>query len=167
MWRQPNNASSMCLFLDVGSGLKINNWYTTYRSIKHKKSNHIIYFHEIHASQSNYNMPKRKRNNNNNNNNNTRSQKPANKVKVRHILCEKQSRILQAQERINNGEAFADVAREMSEDKARRGGDLGWMQRGSMVGPFQDAAFEAEIGVMTAPVRTKFGYHLILVEARD
>ncbi len=51
-------------------------------------------------------------------------------------------------------------------------GDLGWMTRGSMVGPFQDAAFALPISTMDkpvytdSPVKTKFGYHIIMVEGK-
>ena len=87
------------------------------------------------------------------------------KVKVRHILCEKQSKALEALKAIQDGASFADAARQFSEDKARNGGDLGWKNRGEMVGPFQDAAFALPKGGMTPqPIRTQFGYHLILVE---
>ena len=109
--------------------------------------------------------------------------KPANFVKVRHILCEKQSKvgrcrwsadlcaqlppafcsvgplpglaregwtpllqILEAQERIRNGEQFATVASDMSEDKARQGGDLGWKGRQDVVGAFAEAAFKLDVG---------------------
>lgn len=93
--------------------------------------------------------------------------KPANSVKVRHILCEKQSKILEAQQRIAAGQQFATVAGEMSEDKARQGGDLGWQRRQEVVGAFADAAFKLEVGQMTAqPIKTQFGYHLILCEGR-
>eukprot|EP00891_Asterochloris_glomerata_P009381 jgi/Astpho2/9381/Aster-01650 len=133
--------------------------------------------------------------------------KPANFVKVRHILCEKQSKvrrrrwsvrlyaqlplasgmcsgalfpspavskvldiplqILEAQERIRNGEQFATVASGMSEDKARQGGDLGWKGRQDVVGAFAEAAFKLDVGEMTAaPVKTHFGHHLILCEGR-
>jgi NIMA-interacting peptidyl-prolyl cis-trans isomerase 4 len=87
------------------------------------------------------------------------------KVKVRHILCEKHGRCMEALKKIAEGANFADVAREYSEDKARNGGDLGWKNRGEMVGPFQEAAFALPKGGMTMePVRTSFGYHIILVE---
>lgn len=49
-------------------------------------------------------------------------------------------------------------------------GDLGWMIRGSMVGPFQDAAFALPVSNLgnpvytDPPVKTKFGYHIIMVE---
>lgn len=69
--------------------------------------------------------------------------------------------------KLEEGVAFAEVARTFSEDKARSGGDLGWMARGSMVGEFQDAAFAAPIGKYTQPIKTQFGYHIILVEDRQ
>merc|ERR1711962_525391 len=61
-----------------------------------------------------------------------------NSVNVRHILCEKQSKCLEALEKIKGGAKFNEVATQYSEDKARSGGSLGWMTRGSMVGPFQE-----------------------------
>ncbi|KAH6937484.1 hypothetical protein HPB50_000751 [Hyalomma asiaticum] len=93
-------------------------------------------------------------------------------VKVRHILCEKQSKALEALEKIKGGMKFNEVAATYSEDKARQGGDLGWMTRGSMVGPFQDAAFALPVSSLAnpvytdPPVKTKFGYHIIMVEGK-
>ncbi|CAE6446392.1 unnamed protein product [Rhizoctonia solani] len=97
--------------------------------------------------------------------------KPATAVNVRHILCEKQSRALEALQKIQEGQRFDKVAQEYSEDKAKSGGSLGWMTRGSMVGPFQDAAFALTPSTLDKPilsplVRTTFGYHIILVEGR-
>lgn len=93
-------------------------------------------------------------------------------VKVRHILCEKQSKCLEALEKLKAGQKFPEVAAAYSEDKARSGGDLGWMTRGSMVGPFQEAAFALPTSSVTnpvytdPPVKTKFGYHIIMVEGK-
>ncbi|XP_074819160.1 peptidyl-prolyl cis-trans isomerase NIMA-interacting 4 isoform X1 [Natator depressus] len=93
-------------------------------------------------------------------------------VKVRHILCEKHSKIMEAMEKLKSGVRFSEVASQYSEDKARQGGDLGWMTRGSMVGPFQEAAFALAVSSMDKPVytdppvKTKFGYHIIMVEGR-
>ncbi|KAH7967490.1 hypothetical protein HPB49_025209 [Dermacentor silvarum] len=93
-------------------------------------------------------------------------------VKVRHILCEKQSKALEALEKIKGGMKFNEAAAAYSEDKARQGGDLGWMTRGSMVGPFQDAAFALPVSSLgnpvytDPPVKTKFGYHIIMVEGK-
>ncbi|XP_026819879.1 peptidyl-prolyl cis-trans isomerase NIMA-interacting 4 [Rhopalosiphum maidis] len=93
-------------------------------------------------------------------------------VKVRHILCEKQSKVLEAMEKLKAGAKFNEIATLYSEDKARQGGDLGWMIRGSMVGPFQDAAFALPTSSLgnpvytDPPVKTKFGYHIIMVEGK-
>ncbi|XP_028922800.1 peptidyl-prolyl cis-trans isomerase NIMA-interacting 4 isoform X3 [Ornithorhynchus anatinus] len=92
--------------------------------------------------------------------------------KVRHILCEKHSKVLEAMEKLKSGVRFSEVATQYSEDKARQGGDLGWMSRGSMVGPFQEAAFALPVSSVDKPVytdppvKTKFGYHIIMVEGR-
>lgn len=98
--------------------------------------------------------------------------KGGNSVKVRHILCEKQSKVLEALEKLKSGTKFSEVATNYSEDKARQGGDLGWMIRGSMVGPFQDAAFALSPSSVDKPsytdppVKTKFGYHIIMIEGK-
>ncbi|XP_067853021.1 peptidyl-prolyl cis-trans isomerase NIMA-interacting 4 [Heptranchias perlo] len=98
--------------------------------------------------------------------------KGGNAVKVRHILCEKHSKTMEAMEKLKSGMKFNEVASQYSEDKARQGGDLGWMTRGSMVGPFQEAAFALSNSTTDKPiytdppVKTKFGYHIIMVEGR-
>lgn len=102
----------------------------------------------------------------------SKEKKGGNAVKVRHILCEKQGKILEAMEKLKAGQKFPDVATAYSEDKARQGGDLGWQIRGAMVGPFQDAAFALPISTVNnpvytdPPVKTKFGYHIIMVEGK-
>ncbi|XP_054156545.1 peptidyl-prolyl cis-trans isomerase NIMA-interacting 4-like [Oppia nitens] len=98
--------------------------------------------------------------------------KGGNAIKVRHILCEKQSKSLEALEKLRTGMKFNEVAQQYSEDKARSGGDLGWMTRGSMVGPFQEAAFALSISTISSPiftdppVKTKHGYHIIMIEGK-
>ncbi|KYQ88459.1 anaphase promoting complex subunit 7 [Tieghemostelium lacteum] len=92
--------------------------------------------------------------------------KPCQQVKVRHILCEKQSKVLEALELIKNGKSFSDVAQNYSEDKARQGGSLGYITRESMVGAFSEKAFSQPVGVVSEPFKTQFGYHIILVEDR-
>lgn len=79
---------------------------------------------------------------------------------------------MEAIEKIKGGMKFNEAAAQYSEDKARSGGDLGWMTRGSMVGAFQEAAFalpasSCDKPVYTdPPVKTKFGYHVIMVEGK-
>ncbi|KAG2214727.1 hypothetical protein INT46_000946 [Mucor plumbeus] len=99
--------------------------------------------------------------------------KPAQSVKVRHILCEKHSKAMEALAKIKEENMrFDKVAELYSEDKAKSGGALGWMNRGGMVGAFQDAAFALQPStcdkpILTdPPVKTKFGYHIIMVEDR-
>lgn len=68
-------------------------------------------------------------------------------------------------ERAKNGEDFAKLATDNSEDEgsAKNGGDLGFFSHGMMVEQFDQAAFAAEVGSITEPVRTRFGYHVIKV----
>jgi peptidyl-prolyl cis-trans isomerase C len=86
-----------------------------------------------------------------------------NKIKCSHILVQKQSEALTVLERLNKGETFANLARELSIDRgsAKRGGDLGYFGRGMMVRPFEDAAFKLEKGQTSEPIKTEFGYHII------
>ena len=69
-------------------------------------------------------------------------------------------------ERLKQGEDFATVAKAESDDlgSATKGGSLDWVGRGVMVPEFEDALYEMEEGVISAPVLTSFGWHLILVE---
>ena len=68
----------------------------------------------------------------------------------------------QLRERIDGGEDFAEVAREHSEDgSAVRGGDLGSVGRGLFQPPFEEAAFALEVGALSEPVETVYGFHLI------
>jgi peptidyl-prolyl cis-trans isomerase D len=68
-------------------------------------------------------------------------------------------------QRLTDGEDFAAVAREASADpgSAQNGGDLGWIEPGMMVAPFEEAAFGLAQGELSEPVRSQFGFHLIEV----
>lgn len=61
---------------------------------------------------------------------------------------------------------FADLARDESADRgsANQGGSLGWITRGALVPEFEEVAFSLPAGQVSDPVRTEFGWHLILVE---
>ena len=75
-------------------------------------------------------------------------------------------RIRLAQARLDKGEDFAAVAKEMSDDVTKsKGGSLGEFSRGVMVKAFDDMAFSLPVGQVSKPVKTKYGYHLILVNA--
>jgi len=62
-----------------------------------------------------------------------------------------------------NPDNFASLVKEYSTEPgaASREGDLGWFRQGMMLKPFEDAAFEQEIGTISYVVETQFGYHLI------
>lgn len=62
---------------------------------------------------------------------------------------------------------FAELAKRSSADpgSAREGGDLGFVPRGRMVKPFDDAMFGMKVGDIVGPVETQFGYHIIKLDA--
>jgi len=74
-------------------------------------------------------------------------------------------KILKIKEKIQLGEDFAELAKEFSEDEGTKnqGGDLGFFSRRMMVQPFDEAAFNLEVGQVSDVVKTQFGYHLIKV----
>jgi len=67
-------------------------------------------------------------------------------------LVQKQSEAISILERIKNGEKFGKLAKELS---------LGYFTKGMMVKPFEEAAFKLQIGEMSEPVKSEFGYHII------
>ena len=77
------------------------------------------------------------------------------------------ARITEIRERIVNGESFADLARELSEDpgSASEGGSLGEVERGVMVPTFEAALFSMEVDQLSQPVKTPFGWHLIKLDS--
>ncbi len=81
-----------------------------------------------------------------------------------HILVESEEVANTLLAEIQAGADFAKVAAENSTDgSAQSGGDLGWFGLGMMVEPFEAAVVSAEVGKVVGPVKTEFGYHLILV----
>ena len=87
----------------------------------------------------------------------------ANKIKCSHILVQKQSEAIAILDKIRQGEKFAKLARELSVDSgsAKRDGNLGYFSRGKMVKEFETAAFNLEVGEISEPVKTQYGYHII------
>ena len=85
------------------------------------------------------------------------------KIKCSHILVSKQSEALAIAERIKKGEKFGKLAKELSIDSgsAKRDGSLGYFVRGMMVKPFEEAAFKLQVGQVSEPIKSEFGYHII------
>jgi len=103
----------------------------------------------------------------------------AKRVQARHVLVRvpegapaaqdeaARKKIEAASDRIRKGEDFGAVARQISEDPGtkEKGGELGFFGPGVMAKPFEDAAFALQKGELSQPVRTRFGWHVLQVEA--
>ena len=85
------------------------------------------------------------------------------KIKCSHILVSKQSEAIAIHQRIKDGENFGKMAKELSSDtgSAKKEGNLGYFTKGMMVKPFEEAAFKLQVGEMSEPVKSEFGYHII------
>ena len=97
-------------------------------------------------------------------------------VSASHILIRAQERsdeealelVENVRSQIVDGADFAEMAKEFSEDgTARKGGKLGYFQKGKMTPEFEKVAFQLKkAGDISEPVKTPFGYHLIQLEDR-
>ena len=110
------------------------------------------------------------------------SQKPrqnVSRVRAKHILIKfnandaaDRNRALQTltdiRERVLKGEKFDKLAREYSEDtmSARRGGDLGWAERGTYSEAFDQYCWTADVGKLSDIISTEHGFHLVVVTDR-
>ncbi|OCJ11175.1 peptidylprolyl isomerase [Rhizobium sp. AC44/96] len=87
-------------------------------------------------------------------------------VHARHILVKTEAEAQDVIKQLDAGKNFAELAKEKSTDPNKAdGGDLGYFTKGRMVKEFEDAAFALDKGTYSkTPVKTDFGYHVILVE---
>lgn len=96
---------------------------------------------------------------------------------ARHILVrstalvsdfEARNKLARLRERILQGEDFAELARANSEDpgSGAKGGDLGWANPGTFVGPFEEAMSKLRPGEISEPFRSQFGWHIVQVVER-
>ena len=84
------------------------------------------------------------------------------KIKASHILVEKYSKAQELYEDVQTGENFENLARQFSNcSSKKRGGNLGEFAKGDMVPEFWSACTKLEIGEISQPVKSKFGYHII------
>ena len=92
--------------------------------------------------------------------------KPEQEVHARHVLVTTEAEAKEVADRLKKGEDFATIAKEKSKDTSVEGGDLGFFARGQMPKPFEEAAFALDVGQISEPVQTQFGWHIIKVEAK-
>ncbi len=86
-------------------------------------------------------------------------------LRARHILVETKEEAQAIVAELEGGRDFAETAQERSTGPSGpSGGDLGFFGRGRMVKEFEDAAFELDVGQISPPVQTQFGWHIIKVE---
>jgi len=86
-------------------------------------------------------------------------------VRARHILVKSQAEAIQIKKAIDEGGSFGYYARNYSQcPSGQSGGSLGYFQRGQMVKSFEEAAFNLPVGEVSEPVKTDFGWHLIIVD---
>ena len=85
------------------------------------------------------------------------------KIKCSHILVKKMGQAEEVLERLGKGEKFGRLAKDLSLDSpsAKRDGSLGYFVRGKMVRKFDDAAFKLQVGEISKPIKTEYGYHII------
>jgi peptidyl-prolyl cis-trans isomerase SurA len=102
---------------------------------------------------------------------------PVQQTQARHILLKSSAvmtddvarqRLADIRQRIvQGGESFSDLAKRFSNDSsAPQGGDLGWLNPGETVPPFEKAMNALQVGEVSPPVQSQFGWHLILVDGR-
>lgn len=89
---------------------------------------------------------------------------------AQHILVATEEDAKAVIDRLNKGEDWNKIAAELSQDtsNSKNGGDLGYFGHGAMVAPFEEAAFAlTEIGQISAPVQSDFGWHIIRLLGRE
>ena len=90
-------------------------------------------------------------------------------IHARHILVATREEADKVLARLQSGEDFAALAKELSTDTSTKeeGGDLGWFPKGKMDTAFDEAAFALQPGQTSQVVETQYGFHIIRVEERD
>lgn len=87
-------------------------------------------------------------------------------IRARHILVDEEETAQEVIDLYNEGTDFEELVSEYSTDSgsASNGGDLDYFSAGDMVKPFEDAAYALEVGEISEPVQSDFGWHVILIE---
>ncbi|MGN4944721.1 peptidylprolyl isomerase [Bacillus anthracis] len=86
-------------------------------------------------------------------------------MKVSHILVKDEKTAKEVKEKVNNGEDFAALAKQYSEDTGSKeqGGEITAFAPGQTVKEFEEAAYKLDAGQVSEPVKTTYGYHIIKV----
>lgn len=94
--------------------------------------------------------------------------KPTEEIRASHILVPSEDEAKAIKEQLDGGADFAELAKEKSIDPgAANGGDLGFFSKGMMVAPFESAAYGlSDIGQVSEPVESQFGWHVIRLEEK-
>jgi peptidyl-prolyl cis-trans isomerase C len=94
---------------------------------------------------------------------------PETEYRASHILVETEEAAKDLIAKLGDGAEFIDLAKEFSTGPSGPGGgDLGWFGEGTMVEPFFEAVKALDVGAVSDPVQTQFGWHVIqLNETRD
>jgi len=88
-------------------------------------------------------------------------------VRASHILVKEEKTAKKLKAELDKGADFGKIAKKHSLcPSGQDGGDLGFFGKGQMVKEFEDAAFSLPVGAVSVPVKTQFGYHLIMVTAK-
>lgn len=89
---------------------------------------------------------------------------PATEYNASHILVETEEEAAELVTLLADGADFAELAAERSTGPSGpNGGQLGWFSQGMMVAPFEEAVMALEIGAVSDPVETQFGWHVIIL----
>ena len=85
------------------------------------------------------------------------------KLKASHILVKDEPSAKEIKEKLNNGEDFATLAKQSSTDPGtkEKGGELPEFGPGTMDAKFEEAAYKLEVGQVSDPVKSSYGYHII------
>ncbi|HMF29949.1 MAG TPA: peptidylprolyl isomerase [Candidatus Lokiarchaeia archaeon] len=91
-----------------------------------------------------------------------KSEAAGGKMRASHILVKKLTQAQQIKDDIEGGADFKVLAEKFSDcPSKKKGGDLGWFTKGSMVPEFETAVRNLKMNEISGPVKTQFGYHII------
>lgn len=91
-------------------------------------------------------------------------------IQAQHILVDNEKTAREVKQKLDEGGSFEKLANEYSKDSsnAKNGGKLDYFSVGAMVPEFEEAVYQMEVGEISDPVKTEYGYHIIKVtDQRD